>query len=194
MKIHPSAGLALLLAAGFLVMGSTCIFGTPPPEPVIEEPAPEPTVNIDKVDQRIRTAVSATDNTTIYTNVFNLSGGSCVDASTRRGQGIASSLQRMADDGELPGHTVRVYTYSGYRVPGIEFGSLHTYTVTQLIGPDGNAVSTWTADDYLGPRSVTRLDGSGGYDNWNDPLTSEVGVVRTRDRGNEGGRGGGGGD
>lgn len=156
-------------------------------------PPPKP-LDIDKVDAAVRKASSETAGTTIYSNVFNLSGGSCVDASKTRGQAIATSLQDMKDKGDIPSdHTVKVYTYSGYRVPGIEYGSLHTYTVTQLSDGTGKPVATWTSDNYLGPSSVTKLPGDGGYGNWNDPLTEEVKPPKPTSDGGPGERKGGGG-
>lgn len=186
---------ALPLIAVLALAG--CLPSNPPPAPppAPPEPVAEPTkpLDIDKVDQVVRRVSGYTPGTTIYSNVFNLSGGSCVEASTRRGVAIANALERMKDNGEIPAdHTVKVYTYSGYRLPGIADASVHTYTVTQLLGPDGKPVSTWTSDDYLGPSAVTRKPGSGGYDNWNDPLTQDVTPPRLQPRGAGGGGGGGG--
>ncbi|MFA5121416.1 hypothetical protein [Zavarzinia sp.] len=183
------AALAVAAAASL----SACV----PPDlgaEAMPPPPPKP-LDLDKVDSAIEKASGETPGTTIYSNVFNLSGGSCVDAATRRGQAIATSLNDMKAKGDIPAdHTVKVYTYSGYRVPGIDYGSLHTYTVTQISDGKGKPVATWTSDNYLGPNSVSRKPGDGGYGNWNDPLTSEVRAPSLpRDR-QGGGGGGGGGD
>lgn len=156
----------------------------PPP------PAPKP-LDLDVVDSAVKEASGSTTGTTIYSNVLNLSGGSCVDAATKRGEAIADSLENLKAKGDIPAdHKVKVYTYSGYRVPGIEYGSLHTYTVTQLYDGAGKPVATWTSDNYLGPNAVTRYPGDGGYGNWNDPLTNEVTRPKVRPPAERSGGGG----
>ncbi|WP_395015580.1 hypothetical protein [Dongia sp.] len=167
----------------------------PPPPPVLYDPG--------KVGDAISDAAGSTPRTTIYTNVLNGSGGSCVDAATTRGQAIADKLGTMQSNGEIPAdHTIDVHTYSGYRVPGVDYGSLHTYTVTQIKGPDGKVKDTWTSDNYLGPNSTTHYTGDGGYTNWSDPLTNPVPPTnaptptkkpRVGGSGGGGGAGGGGG-
>jgi hypothetical protein len=181
-------------------------FSMMPPEPGVgggtaELPAPAPApYDADHVGEEISSAAGSTPRTTIYTNVLNGSGGSCVDAATTRGRAIADKLQTMQNSGQIPAdHTIEVHTYSGYRVPGIDYSSLHTYTVTQIRGPDGKVKDTWTSDNYLGPNSTTHYTGDGGYKNWNDPLTNAVPPTNTpptppkKPRGGGGGAGGGGG-
>jgi hypothetical protein len=149
--------------------GPATLYAMEPP------PAPAAAYDPDKVGDAISTAAGSTPKTTIYTNVLNGSGGSCVDAATTRGQAIADKLQGMKNTGQIPAdHTVEVHTYSGYRVPYIDYGSLHTYTVTQVKGPDGRVKDTWTSDNYLGPNSNTHYTGDGGYSDWTDVMTAPV--------------------
>jgi hypothetical protein len=140
-----------------------------------EPTPPAKPLDVNAVTQAITKTTSETRDTTIYSNVLNLSGGSCVNAATKRGEAIGTTLQGMKAKGDIPAdHSIKVYTYSGYRVPGIDYGSLHTCTVTQISDGAGKPVSTWTADNYLGPTSVKQYPGDGGYGNWNDPLTNPV--------------------
>jgi uncharacterized membrane protein YgcG len=165
-------GLAAILLLG------TSLAGCVPPDigsEMLPPPPPPALYDSSKVGAAIDDAAGSTPRTTIYTNVLNGSGGSCVDAATTRGRAIADKLQTMQNNGEIPGdHAIEVHTYSGYRVPGIDYGSLHTYTVTQIRGPDGKVKDTWTSDNYLGPKSTTHYPGDGGYTSWNDPLTNPV--------------------
>lgn len=158
-----------------------------------EPAAPAKPLNVNAVTDAITKTTSETPNTTIYSNVVNLSGGSCVNAATKRGEAIATTLQGMKAKGDIPAdHSIKVYTYSGYRVPGIDYGSLHTYTVTQISDGSGKPVSTWTSDNYLGPTSVKQYPGDGGYGNWNDPLTNPVPApAPSGTEGSGGGKGGG---
>ena len=190
-------GLALLTAATLAACGDADMGGPAPAAGEAPAPPPKP-LDVNAVTQAITQASGETANTTIYSNVFNFSGGSCVNAATKRGEAIATTLQGMKAKGDIPAdHTIKVYTYSGYRVPGIDYGSLHTYTVTQISDGAGKPVSTWTADNYLGPNSVKQYPGDGGYGNWNDPLTNPVSAPApsgTAGGGGGGGAGGGGGD
>ncbi|MCW0180588.1 MAG: hypothetical protein OJI70_02365 [Zavarzinia sp.] len=193
MNTRLTTRFAMVALATALLAGCASGSGDYEPAPA---PPPPPPLDLGKVDKAIEKASGETPGTTIYSNVLNLSGGSCVDAATRRGEAIANSLQDMKAKGDIPAdHTIKVYTYSGYRVPGVDYGSLHTYTVTQISNGAGKPVSTWTSDNYLGPNSVTRHDGDGGYGNWNDPLTNPVRptVLPPNERRTGGGGGGGGG-
>jgi uncharacterized membrane protein YgcG len=137
--------------------------------------AEDPPLDPDKIKNAINASTSGAPTTTIYTNVFNFSGTSCVEASGRRGQAIANNLQTMKENGDIPpGYAVEVHTYSGYRVPGFSEASLHTYNVTQVRDASGRVVHTWTSDDYLGPSTMTHYDGDGGYSDWTGTMTSDV--------------------
>jgi hypothetical protein len=180
--------LVLLLTAGCPSLTGDSMPLLPPPPPL----------DVDKVGQAITKASGDTPGTTIYTNVLNGSGGSCVQAATRRGQAIADTLSGMKSRGEIPSdHTIDVHTYSGYRIPGVEYGTVHTYTVTQVIGPDGKVKHTWTSDNYLGPNRVKHYTGDGGYNDWQDNLTNTVKPTldpppKTSGGNSRGGGGGGG--
>ena len=209
MKPTIKTGIVVLLAATALAgcaskRERSDQFSMEPGEPGIAggtAPLPGPTPGAydpDHVGQDISDAAGSTSGTTIFTNVFNGSGGSCVDASTRRGQAIADKLQKT-----LPsGYTADVHTYSGYRLPFIKDASVHTYTVTQVRGPDGTVKDTWTSDNYLGPNFTTHYTGDGGYNNWgSDYLTNPVSPTNqppkqpkaTREKSGSGGGGGAGG-
>ena len=181
----------MLAGCGPVDSGGPSLYARAPAAP------PPPPYDPDKVGNAISDAAGSTPKTTIYTNVLNGSGGSCVEASTTRGRAIADRLTDMKSKGEIPpDHTVEVHTYSGYRLPVIG-DSVHTYTVTQVKGPDGKVKDTWTSDNYLGPNSTTHYTGDGGYTNWaTDFQTNEVNPTNmppkpTKPR--TGGSGGGGG-
>ncbi len=192
-----------LLAYGLIAVVLLLITGCPSltggSMPLLPTMPPPPPLDVNKVEQAITKASGETPGTTIFSNVFNGSGGSCVEAATRRGQAIADTLSGMKSRGEIPpDHTVDVHTYSGYRIPFVDYSSAHTYTVTQVRGPDGNVKHTWTSDNYLGPNRVKHYAGDGGYNDWQDNLTNQVKptpdpVPRPSGGNNRGGGGGGGG-
>jgi hypothetical protein len=197
-----SKNIKLVVSLSFIALLTGCAIereGSSMSAAVAPPPLP---LNVDKVGQAITDASGEAPGTTIYSNVFNGSGTSCVEASEARGRAIADKLEAMKTKGEIPpDHTVDVHTYSGYRVPMMDDSSMHTYTVTQIKDGTGKVVQTWTSDNYLGPNNVTHYPGDGGYSGWDtDFLTNKVNPTNPRPvikpfnpAGSGGGRGGGGG-
>lgn len=92
-------------------------------------------------------------------------GESCVQASEARAREIAFVVKSMQFNGQFGDYGARIGTVSGWN-PGI--GSLHTYTVVEIIDSSGRVVHTLDVDNYMGPVYISahsRVNWNSNYSN-----------------------------
>lgn len=75
-------------------------------------------------------------------------GESCVEAATERAIELGYVIRHMQARGEFGDYKARVGTRSGWN-PGI--GSLHTYTVVEILDSNDQILYTLDVDNYMGP-------------------------------------------
>ncbi len=141
---------------------------------VLGKAAPQPTSSfpLETFKNKIRERIKGTGPRDTLPNRV-LGGESCVEASRSRAIEASYVIQSMQANGEFANCGARVGTRSGWNAG---FGSLHTYTVVEIIALDGKVIHTVDADNYMGPIHISNH----GRIDWDDPNSYLIDEIPAR--------------